>query len=87
MIDSKSEFRRIWKFIKGGNNEDTIRLYHDDEKIIDSIIENAINENYVDLSNYYLHDEFSIDEDIIQPPNEEDDLISKQCIDEIEKYL
>jgi hypothetical protein len=43
------------------NDKDIIRLYHDDEKIIDSIIQNAINENYVDLSDFYSHDELDVD--------------------------
>ena len=45
-----------------GKNEKPIRLYHDDEKILDMMIKDAINNNYVDLANYYSYDECNINE-------------------------
>lgn len=33
-----------------------IKLYLDDERVIDTIIQEAINNNYIDLSNYYPQD-------------------------------
>ena len=51
------------------NKEKPISLYHDDEKIIDMIIESAIINNYIDLADYYSHDEFSISE---QAPQKHD---------------
>jgi hypothetical protein len=49
-----------------GDKEKPISLYHDDEKIIDMIIESAIINNYIDLANYYSRDAFSINEQVSQ---------------------
>ncbi len=43
----------VFCFKLEGDKEKPISLYHDDEKIIDMIIESAIINNYIDLANYY----------------------------------
>lgn len=42
-------------------DRDTINIYHDDEEILDAIIRDAINENYIDLSKYYQYDQLDLD--------------------------
>lgn len=59
----------VFCFKLEGEMKNPIRLYHDDEKIIDMIIESAIINNYIDLADYYSHDEFSISE---QAPQKHD---------------
>ena len=56
----------VFCFKLEGDKEKPISLYHDDEKIIDMIIESAIINNYIDLANYYSRDEFSINEQVSQ---------------------
>ena len=56
----------VFCFKLEGDKEKPISLYHDDEKIIDMIIESAIINNYIDLANYYSRDAFSINEQVSQ---------------------
>ena len=43
------------------NDRETINIYHDDEKILDAIIQDAVDENYIDLSKYYPYDQLDLD--------------------------
>ncbi|MEG0249389.1 MAG: hypothetical protein RR561_01480 [Peptostreptococcus sp.] len=43
------------------SDRETINIYHDDEKILDSIIREAVYENYIDLSKYYQYDQLDLD--------------------------
>lgn len=43
------------------SDRETINIYHDDEKILDSIIREVVYENYIDLSKYYQYDQLGLD--------------------------
>jgi len=46
----------VFCHLSDANDRETINIYHDDEKILDAIIQNAVDENYIDLSKYYPYD-------------------------------